>query len=105
MRLLQRSEDGKYSFAKTFVGDDPIPRYAIISHMWGADGDEVTFEDITNGAGEKKAGHEKIRFCGEQAKHDGLQYFWIDTCCINKQDEVDVSRSIKFEEGTSREIR
>ncbi|KAN0070997.1 hypothetical protein V8E54_011162 [Elaphomyces granulatus] len=32
----------------------------------------------------KPAGHDKIRFCGDQAKRDKLQYFWIDTCCIDK---------------------
>jgi len=27
-------------------------------------------------------GYEKIRLCGERARHDGLQYFWVNTCCI-----------------------
>ncbi|PQE10546.1 hypothetical protein CJF31_00009284 [Rutstroemia sp. NJR-2017a BVV2] len=31
-----------------------------------------------------KAGYAKICFCGERAAHDNLQYFWVDTCCINK---------------------
>ena len=57
--------------------DDDIPQYAILSHTWGADTDEVTFGDMTNGTGKNKPGYEKIRFCGEQARQDGLQYFWI----------------------------
>ncbi|KAF1981870.1 HET-domain-containing protein [Aulographum hederae CBS 113979] len=32
----------------------------------------------------RKRGYAKIRFCGERAAQDGLQYFWVDTCCINK---------------------
>ena len=52
------------------------------------------FEDITNGTGKDKPGYEKIRFCGEQASQDGLQHFWVDTCCINKKDDAEVSRSI-----------
>jgi hypothetical protein len=31
--------------------------------------------------GKKKTGYKKLLFCGEQAQQDGLQYFWIDTCC------------------------
>ncbi|KAF2804816.1 NACHT-domain-containing protein [Mytilinidion resinicola] len=31
---------------------------------------------------------------GEQAKQDGLQYFWIDTCCIDKKNDAELSRSI-----------
>ena len=49
---------------------------------------------MTNGAGKDKSGYEKIRFCGEQASEDGLQYFWIDTCCIDKTDKAELSRSI-----------
>ncbi|KAK6600595.1 vegetative incompatibility protein het-e-1 [Botrytis cinerea] len=58
--------------------------------------EEVTFEDILNGTGEVKPGYEKIRFCGEQAKQDGLLYFWIDTCCINKSNDAELSRSINY---------
>jgi hypothetical protein len=31
----------------------------------------------------------KIRFCREQVHRDGLQYFWIDTCGINKTERDD----------------
>jgi hypothetical protein len=33
---------------------------------------------MTNSTSKDKAGYEKIRFCGEQARQDGLQYFWVD---------------------------
>jgi hypothetical protein len=87
MRLLHRSETGEISLTKDLVGDDPIPPYAILSHTWGLDAEEVTFEDLTNGTGGKKPGYEKIRFCGEQARQDGLQHFWIDTC-LHQQEEL-----------------
>src|SRR5436190_2025421 len=92
MRLLERNNSSQFSLTQDF-GDD-IPQYAILSHTWGADTDEVTFEDMTNGTGKNKPGYEKIRFCGEQARQDGLQYFWIDTCCINKKNYAELSRTI-----------
>lgn len=95
MRLLLLSETGEFSLTGDLVGDDTIPPYAILSHRWGPDTEEVTFEDITNGTGKDKPGFEKVRFCGEQAKQDGLQYFWIDTCCINKANKAELSQAIK----------
>lgn len=94
MRLLQRSGSSEFSFTKDLVGDDAIPPYAILSHTWGLDTDEVTFDDVINGTGTHKPGYEKIRFCGEQAGKDGLEYFWIDTCCINKANYTELSQAI-----------
>jgi len=74
--------------------DEALPRYAILSHIWGADTDKVTFGDLTNGTGANKLGSEKVRFCAEQAKQDGLRCFWIDTCCIDKPDETELSLAI-----------
>jgi hypothetical protein len=94
MRLLLRNETGKFTLSKEFIGIDQIPPYAILSHTWGQDNEEVTFEDIKNCTGEDKPGYEKIWFCGEQARQDGLLYFWVDTCCIDKRNDAEVSRSI-----------
>jgi hypothetical protein len=80
MRLLKCTSDQTFSLTE-FVGKD-IPQYAILSHPWGPDSDEVTFKDLVEGTGKNKDGYNKIRLCGEQAKHDGLQYFWVDTCCV-----------------------
>jgi hypothetical protein len=95
MRLLQHSNTGEFSLTKDLVSNDPIPPYAILSHTWGLDADEVNFEDLMNGTGKDKAGYEKIRFCGEQARQDGLEYFWIDTCCINKTYYAELSQAVK----------
>ena len=81
MRLLERNDADEYDLTEYFVNDDKIPPYAILSHTWVTD-EEVVYEELKNGAGKGKSGYHKIRFCGEQARRDGLQYFWVDTCCI-----------------------
>ncbi|EUC27266.1 hypothetical protein COCCADRAFT_41952 [Bipolaris zeicola 26-R-13] len=93
MRLLQYSESGMLSTHSFDDGD--IPPYAILSHTWGADGDEVTFADLQTGGSKTKLGYEKILFCGKQARRDNLQYFWIDTCCIDKNDKAELAFSIR----------
>jgi hypothetical protein len=92
MRLLGLNTHGEFSLTE-FVGND-IPQYAILSHTWRAGGEEVTFKDLVEGTGMDKAGYGKIRFCGEQAASDGLQYFWVDTCCIDKSNSVELSEAI-----------
>jgi WD40 repeat protein len=89
MRLLEHNNDGELSLTQFF---DNIPRYAILSHTWGPE--EVTFTDLIEGSGISKAGYDKIRFCGEQARRDGLQYFWVDTCCIDKSSSTELTEAI-----------
>jgi hypothetical protein len=89
---LKLNEDGELSLIQ-FVGDE-IPEYAILSHTWGADGEEVTFEDLLNGTGKDKTGYEKIRHCAKQADLDGLKYSWVDTCCIQKSSSSELSEAI-----------
>lgn len=74
--------------------DYSIPRYAILSHTWGADSEEVSFKDFMEGSEKNKAGYRKIEFCRKQAVEDGLQYFWIDTCCIDKSSSAELSEAI-----------
>jgi hypothetical protein len=91
MRLLEFNTDGELSLT-TFFADKIPQKYAILSHTWEAE--EVTFEDLQNETGMKKAGYQKIRFCGEQARRDGLQYFWVDTCCIDKSSSAELTEAI-----------
>jgi hypothetical protein len=79
MRLLRRGAQGEFSLAE-YVGND-IPDYAILSHTWGLDQEELTYRDVVDGAGQTKAGYKKILFCSEQAAKDGIQHCWVDTCC------------------------
>jgi hypothetical protein len=92
MRLLRRCTKDGYSPSR-FI-DGAIPPYAILSHRWGEEIEEVTLADITNGTGKDKAGYRKIQFCAEQAVRDGLKYFWIDTCCIDKENYAELSHAI-----------
>lgn len=92
MRLLDCSGND-FVLTKILVAPK-IPRYAILSHTWGPESDEVTFNDLNNGTGKEKIGYEKIKFCAAQARRDGLRYFWMDTCCINKANNAELSSSI-----------
>jgi hypothetical protein len=92
MRLLLRSNTGETTLTGEFIGDDTIPPYAIASHIWNDD--EVTFKDLQNGTGKETAGYAKISFFEQQAACDGLQYFWVDTCCIDKSNQVALGDAI-----------
>ncbi|KAH6629430.1 kinesin light chain 3 [Boeremia exigua] len=71
----------------------PIPPYAILSHRWSDS--ETLIEDIRNESyKEREEGYRKLKFCAEQAAKDGLQYFWIDTCCIDRWDNNERSKAI-----------
>lgn len=92
MRLLRFNAHGELSLTRGLVED--IPPYAILSHTWGEDGDEVIFKDLENRLYKDKPGYTKIKFCGEQAGKDGLEYFWVDTYYINKADNTELSEAI-----------
>lgn len=91
MRLLECSGD---SFELTEHSTGQVPEYAILSHTWGSEAEEVSFQDLVNGTGKKKNGYEKIKFCAEQARRDGLRHFWVDTCCIKKSNKAELSNAI-----------
>lgn len=90
MRLLHFQDDG--SLACTEPGRHNIPQYAILSHTWADE--EVTLPDLLHGASTNLSGYRKIQFCGEQAAKDGLRYFWVDTCCIDKRNLPELTNAI-----------
>lgn len=93
MRLLRRKIGGSFELTEHLV--DNIPKYAILSHTWLTDDEEVSFEDLVKGNAQRKtAGFHKIQFCGEQAAKDGLEYLWVDTCCIDKSSSSELQESI-----------
>jgi hypothetical protein len=98
MRLLHTAGDGILGWTEDLIGDK-IPPYAILSHTW-KEGQEVTFanlKDLDNAVDvdtQRKEGYRKIRFCAQQAKRDGLDYFWVDTCCIDKANNTELSKAI-----------
>ncbi|KAF2186629.1 HET domain protein [Zopfia rhizophila CBS 207.26] len=87
MRLLSSTRVELEAFP-----DDRIPKYAILSHRWGDD--EVSFQDIQNATAIQRAGYIKIKLCCDQAAKDGLQYVWVDTCCIDKSSSAELTESI-----------
>ncbi|EXJ92512.1 hypothetical protein A1O3_01064 [Capronia epimyces CBS 606.96] len=92
MRLLQSDSHGRLSLTRNLIED--IPSYSILSHTWGTDDDEVTLADLENGSGKSKKGYNKLRFIEQQSKKDGLQYFWVDTCCIDKANHTELAEAI-----------
>ncbi|RYP38348.1 hypothetical protein DL767_002588 [Monosporascus sp. MG133] len=91
MRLLERDDTGGIHLTEDLL-NDRIPPYAILSHTWGTE--EVLFKDLMGGTGKNKAGYVKIRFCGDQAWRDGLKFFWVDTCCIDKSNSTELQEAI-----------
>ncbi|CAK1364181.1 unnamed protein product [Cercospora beticola] len=94
MRFLEVDDGDGFRLTRDFPENDISRTYAVLSHTWGEDGDEVIFQDMQQGGGTDKPGFGKIRFCAERAQCDGIKYFWIDTCCINKNNQFELSKSI-----------
>lgn len=92
MYLLQLHNDGHFVLENFSKKNQPP--YAILSHTWGKDIDEVTFQDIKDRTGREKPGYEKIAFCAREAAKDRLAYFWVDTCCIDQTNSSEVSEAI-----------
>ena len=67
-----------------FPGESKKPKYAILSHRWGKDEDEASFQDVNNGNHLRKRGWKKITSACGVARENGHKYLWADTCCINK---------------------
>jgi hypothetical protein len=94
MRLLTLDGNNILSLTKD-LGND-VPPYGILSHTWLSDPDaEVDFEDLVKGTGATKEGYEKLYFCGQQARKDRLECFWVDTCCIKRSSEPELSQAIR----------
>ncbi|KAK6436815.1 hypothetical protein LTR95_006995 [Oleoguttula sp. CCFEE 5521] len=97
MRLLKCDTTGGVTFTED-LSESELPQfeYAILSHTWGPDEEEVSYNDILDGRGTTKPGlgAEKIRFCVQQTTQDGLDHFWVDTCCIDKRNHAELSKSL-----------
>jgi hypothetical protein len=95
MRLLEHQNGGGYRLTEDILDKDVYRYpYAILSHRWGSANEEVTFEDMVAGLGQDNFGYAKLEFCGEQARKDSLKYFWVDTCCIKKSSDSELSEAI-----------
>ncbi|KAK5690560.1 hypothetical protein LTR97_012113 [Elasticomyces elasticus] len=72
--------------------DSNIPSYAILSHTW--EDDELTFQGIQHPESSTWPSFEKVRQTCRLALEDGLDYTWIDTCCIDKSSSAELSEAI-----------
>ncbi|KAI6167803.1 hypothetical protein EDD17DRAFT_1751214 [Pisolithus thermaeus] len=81
---------------------DKTNSYAILSHRWGSDS-EVSYEEMTGLMKMRKEDREEVtQRCGyqkiikscEQAKKDGYDWLWIDTCCIDKRSSAELTEAI-----------
>ncbi|KAI0190634.1 heterokaryon incompatibility protein-domain-containing protein [Xylaria flabelliformis] len=93
---------------ETFLDENQRPPYAILSHTWLANHEEVSYQDLeayhealrheqtaqANSISSRK-GFEKIQGCCNIASQRyNLQWAWVDTCCINKESSTELSEAI-----------
>lgn len=73
--------------------DNAIPRYAILSHTWGAL--EFSYADFLACQDKRlfAEGSKIVRSC-QLALSEGWKYIWIDTCCIDKSSSAELTESI-----------
>jgi Heterokaryon incompatibility protein (HET) len=73
---------------------DELPEYAILSHTW--DKEEISFQEfqLRDQITTAKAGFQKIVRCCETAQLQGINWAWIDTCCIDKTSSAELSNAI-----------
>ncbi|KAI0361777.1 HET-domain-containing protein [Trametes cingulata] len=80
--------------------NEPPPKYAILSHVWGEN--EQSFQDVQalRAVGDHHDGippssaSPKIRACCMYAEADGYEWLWADTCCIDKTSSAELSEAI-----------
>lgn len=90
MRLID-CRDGSLRMQE-FIGSPPIP-FAILSHTW--DSEEVSFQAFNDIATRTAAkGWTKIESTCREAQRCGFDYVWIDSCCIDKTNNAELSESI-----------
>ncbi|KAK4201679.1 hypothetical protein QBC40DRAFT_197740 [Triangularia verruculosa] len=73
---------------------DPTVRYAILSHTWGNEDEELSFQDMQALDECDDTRRKKLDLCCEQACKDEIAYIWIDTCCIDKTNSVELHEAI-----------
>jgi hypothetical protein len=76
------------------VSDPSQVKFAILSHTWGNDGEEVLFKDLGNLQSMiDTPGYSKLtKTCDIAARK--YKYVWIDTCCIDKTSSAELSEAI-----------
>jgi hypothetical protein len=94
VRLVNASQSPQGRFIVEEFPDDAIPKYAILSHTW--EKEEVTLQDMQNGRPWMMHGWGKVTGCCNYATAMGFSYVWIDTCCIDKTSDAELSEAINL---------
>jgi hypothetical protein len=82
------------------VPDLELPKlkngYSVLSHRWTWAENEIQFADVLSKEPDlkKKDGYAKFGGACALAKTLGYDWLWIDTCCINKTDHVELGEAI-----------
>ncbi|KAF2252882.1 HET-domain-containing protein [Trematosphaeria pertusa] len=79
---------------KVFNGER-LPSFLILSHTWGDE--EVNYQDMVFVQQEDiigSAGFRKIQKTAEVAREHHYEYFWVDTCCIDKTNSAELQEAI-----------
>jgi hypothetical protein len=69
----------------------PFFAYAMLSHRWEAQ--ELGFKDIPQ-EGVYSSTFDKVRNLCREARRHNLHWAWVDTCCIDQTNSVEVQKSI-----------
>ena len=78
-----------------FIDNETLPIYAILSHCWDAIEKEVSYQQLRSGAlNEQSTGWYKLSECCRLAKERGLEWAWVDTCCIDKSSSAELTEAI-----------
>ena len=97
----------------TEFSDSTPPGYAILSHCW--DDQEVLYQEFVDSSSAvldspcdmlAHKGWRKIMNCCSLAREAGIEWVWIDTCCIDKKSSSELSEAIncmfRYYEGSIR---
>jgi hypothetical protein len=72
-----------------------IPKYAIASHRWRG-GAETMLREVQERKDSTSYGYQKVKGFADYVKNHipGLQYVWIDTCCIDQSASSELDEAI-----------
>ncbi|KAI8946254.1 heterokaryon incompatibility protein-domain-containing protein [Xylaria longipes] len=88
MRLIQAR-----SLKFRDFNESDLPEYAILSHTWDPE-EEVSLQDMSSPYLPTKKGYTKITETCRLALNHGIEFVWVDTCCIDKTSSAELTESI-----------
>jgi hypothetical protein len=74
--------------------DDNCPDYAILSHRWFSQKEELTYRDFLDGKKRETKGWAKITATCDKALAHKYDWIWVDTCCIDKTSSAELTEAI-----------